>query len=243
MALINSTMIEMNVQHRVLIVDNDKDYSERISNILREDGYTIYLANSGSIVLDQAKKVHPHIILLEVGIPDIDGIELCQIIRETPELSSTVVVFLTNQAEDFIQIAAFKAGCDDFILKTIKPRVFAYRVHALLKRQIEKENDLSVNESINSGGKFLIDPERFVVVVDSKNIYLPKKQFLLLQLLASKPSKVFTRNSIFDFLWGHNSKVGARTIDVYIRKIREQIGIKYIKTIKGVGYRFNSSML
>jgi len=223
---------------RVLIVDDDKDFFERVSNSLREDGVETYWANSGGIALEQAMIVRPHLILLEVEIPDIDGIELCQIIRETPELSNTIVAFLTKQTDDYVQVAAFKAGCDDFIFKAIKPKVLAYRIKALLKRQTDQNKSFANNNYVNSNGDFYIDAEKFVVFVDNKTIYLPKKQFLLLQFLASQPSKVFTRNSIFECIWGPNSKVGVRTIDVYIRKIREQIGIRYIKTIKGVGYRF-----
>jgi len=223
---------------RVLIVDDDKDFFERVSNSLREDGVETYWANSGGIALEQAMIVRPHLILLEVEIPDIDGIELCQIIRETPELSNTIVAFLTKQTDDYVQVAAFKAGCDDFIFKAIKPKVLAYRIMAILKRQADQNKSSFNNNYINSNGDFYIDTEKFVVVVGSKTIYLPKKQFLLLQLIASQPSKVFTRKSIFECIWGSNSKVGVRTIDVYIRKIREQIGIRYIKTIKGVGYRF-----
>lgn len=226
------------MQHSVIIVDNDKNFSERLSKSLRDDGYLVNLVNSGLLFLEQIKLSHPHLIILEVEVPDIDGIELCQIIRETPELSSTIVVFLTNQSEDFIQIAAFKAGCDDFIIKTIKPRLLNYRLMAHLNRQTDKSENFHENDLIKKEHNLYIDSERFVVVVDDNHVYLPKKQFLLLQYLASQPSKVFTRDSIFNFLWGRNSKVGVRTIDVYIRKIREQIGLKYIKTIKGVGYRF-----
>lgn len=226
------------MQYRILIADKDKVFSDWISKTLQDKGFTINWVSSGNQVLEQAIKLHPHLILLEVEIPEIDGIELCQIIRETPEISNTIVAFITNQTEDFIQIAAFKAGCDDFIFKTIKSRVLAYRILALLKRQYENRYDSSEIELNSSSSNLIIDTERFVVIVDNKNIYLPKKQFLLLQYLASQPSKVFTRNSIFEFLWGHNAKVGIRTIDVYIRKIREQIGLRYIKTIKGVGYRF-----
>jgi two-component system alkaline phosphatase synthesis response regulator PhoP len=226
------------MQYRVLIVDDDKDFFERVSNNLREDEVQAYWVNSGNLVLEQAKILHPHLILLEVEIPDIDGIELCQIIRETPELSQTIVAFLTKQTDDYVQVAAFKAGCDDFIFKAIKPKVLTYRIMALLKRQADQNKILANSNFLSSNDDFYIDTEKFLVVVDSKTIYLPKKQFLLLQFLASQPSKVFTRNSIFEFIWGHNSKIGVRTIDVYIRKIREQIGSRYIKTIKGVGYRF-----
>ena len=228
----------MNMQYRVLIVDEDKDFFGRMSKTLREEGFQTHWVNTGRIVLEQAKKLLPHLILLEVEIPGINGIELCQTIRETPDLSSTIVAFLTKHIDDYIQVAAFKAGCDDFIFKTIKPRLLTYRLMAHLNRQVVKGEVFAENKPVNSNSNLYIDPERFIVVVDSKKIYLPKKQFLLLQFLASHPSKVFTRASIFDFLWGHNSKVGTRTIDVYIRKIREQIGIRYIKTVKGVGYRF-----
>lgn len=228
----------MGIQYRVLIVDSNKDYLEKIITILSNNGFNTSCIDSGQLVVEQAKKILPHLIILEVEIPEIDGIELCKIIRKTPELQNTIVVFLTNQAEDFVQVAAFKAGCDDFILKSIKPRLLTYRVDALLKRQFDKSRHLLDAESHSIDNSLYIDIERFLVVVGEKDIYLPKKQFLILQYLASQPTKVFSRNSIYNFIWGQNSKVGVRTIDVYIRKIREQIGLRYIKTIKGVGYRF-----
>ncbi len=226
------------MQHSVIIVDNDKDFSEKLSKSLRDHGYLIDWVSSGHLFLEHIKLAHPHLIILEVEVPDIDGIELCQIIRETPELSNTIVVFLTKQTDDYVQVAAFKAGCDDFIFKATKPKVLLYKIMALIKRQDDHYKSLANNNYINPNNDFYIDAEKFVVIVGGKTIYLPKKQFLLLQLIVSQPSKVFTRKSIFESIWGLNSKVGVRTIDVYIRKIREQIGIRYIKTIKGVGYRF-----
>jgi len=228
----------MDMQFRILLVDNDKSYTDKLSIFLKENRFQVYTINSGIQAIDEAKRVLPHIVLSEIEIPDIDGIELCQSIRETPELSNIIISFLTNQTLDYIQVAAFKAGCDDFIVKTIKPRVLIYRIMALLKRNYNISNSMEDHDSVRPNGTLYIDTERFIVVVDNKQINLPKKQFLLLQLLASHPTKVFTRNSIFEFIWGKNHEVGVRTIDVYIRKIREQIGVKYIKTIKGVGYRF-----
>ena len=176
----------------------------------------------------------PQLIILEVETADIDGIEICKTIRENQEISSIPIIFLTKHTEDYVQVAAYKAGCDDFINKSIKPWVLTYRIYALLKRNIAQKR----TPQIAFGSNFIIDPERFLVIVNEKNIYLPKKQFLLLQYLASQPKKVFSRENISISLWGSDSKVGLRTIDVYIRKIREQIGLRYIKTIKGVGYRF-----
>ena len=228
----------MNAPYKLLIADNDREFTESVEKILIGYEVNLTIVKSGLQVFDKAKAVHPHLILLEVELPEVDGIEVCQQIRDDKDISSTVIAFLTNNSDDFVQVAAFKAGCDDFISKSIKPRLLAYRILALLKLQHEHLLEPNLISKDIHNNSFHIDPERFVIVVDNRNIYLPKKQFLLLQYLYSNPSKVFTRESIFHFLWGYNAKVGLRTIDVYIRKIRESIGIKYIKTIKGVGYRF-----
>ncbi len=228
----------MNAPYKLLIADNDREFTESVEKMLIGLNINLIIVELGSNVLGKAKAVHPHLILLEVELPEVDGIEVCKQIRDDKDVSSAVVAFLTTNSDDFVQVAAFKAGCDDFISKSIKPRLLAYRILALLK--LQHENLLQPNpfKKDIQNSKFFIDPEKFVVVVDNRDIYLPKKQFLLLQYLHSNPSKVFTRESIFHFLWGYNAKVGLRTIDVYIRKIRESIGNKYIKTIKGVGYRF-----
>lgn len=229
----------MNKPYRILIADTDREFTDSINKIAQ--GYAAHLTiiDSGTKVLEYAKSILPHLIILEIELPEIDGIEICQSIREEPSLSNTVVTFLTNISDDYIQVAAFKAGCDDYILKTTKPRLLTYRILALLKRQHDSSSENSNTLDGEASNKsFYIDAEKFLVIVDTKKIYLPKKQFLILQHLASNPSKVFTRENIFHYIWGYNSKVGLRTIDVYIRKIRERIGMKYIKTIKGVGYRF-----
>lgn len=229
----------MNKPYRILVADTDREFTDSINKIAQGYAAQLTIIDSGAKVLEYAKSIRPHLIILEIELPEIDGIELCQSIREEPTLSNTVVTFLTNISDDYIQVAAFKAGCDDYILKTTKPRLLTYRILALLNRQHDSSSENTNNfESIEPNKSFYIDTEKFLVIADTKKVYLPKKQFLLLQLLASSPSKVFTRESIFNYIWGNSSKVGLRTIDVYIRKIRERIGLKYIKTIKGVGYRF-----
>lgn len=229
----------MNKPYKILIADTDREFTDSINKIAQGYAAQVTTIESGAKVLEYAKSIHPHLIILEVELPDVDGIELCQSIREESTLSNTVITFLTNISDDYIQVAAFKAGCDDYILKTTKTRVLTYRILALLKRQHDNNlTNTNSSEGIEPNKSFYIDPEKFLVIVDTKKIYLPKKQFILLQYLASSPSKVFTRENIFQYIWGYNNKVGLRTIDVYIRKIRERIGLKYIKTVKGIGYRF-----
>jgi two-component system alkaline phosphatase synthesis response regulator PhoP len=228
----------MGMQYRVLLVDTNKNYIEKLKKTLTDNRFNTHCIDSGQLVVEHALKQLPHLILLEIEMPDIDGIELCKLIRKTPELADTFIVFLSNHEEDFIQVAAFKAGCDDFILKTIKPRLLIFRIEALLKRHFEKKWNFPYDDFYSKDRTFYIDTEKFLVVVGDKNIYLPKKQFQILQYLSSQPSRAFSRKIIYSSIWGQNSTVGLRTIDVYIRKIREQIGIRYIKTIKGVGYRF-----
>lgn len=226
----------------ILLVDDEKDILEFLSYNLRNEGFRIFTASNGRDAVRIAGEIKPHLVLMDVMMPDMDGIAACEEIRTNKELENTLVAFLTARGEDFSQIAGFEAGGDDYITKPIKPRVLVSRIKALLKRRSIKIEDVtkgSVNRLVS--GDLVIDKERYVVIRKGKDISLPKKEFELLSLLISKPEKVFTRDEIFDRVWGENIVVGDRTIDVHIRKLREKIGEKYIKTVKGIGYKFSQA--
>lgn len=222
--------------YTILLVDDEPDILEFIGYNLRKEGFQVYTANNGKQAITMAEEIHPHLILLDVMMPEMDGIETCEELRKHTTLSNTLIAFLTARGEDYSQIAGFDAGGDDYITKPIKPKVLISRVKALLKRVdfgISKDT-----EGAESPVGIQIDRERFVVVNNGEEITLPKKEFELLALLYSRPQKVFTRDEIFSSVWGDNIIVGDRTIDVHIRKLREKIGENYIKTVKGVGYKF-----
>ncbi len=222
--------------YTILLVDDEPDILEFIGYNLRKEGFRVYTANNGKQAIAVAEEMHPHLILLDVMMPEMDGIETCEELRKHNTLSNTLIAFLTARGEDYSQIAGFDAGGDDYITKPIKPKVLISRVKALLKRVdfgISKDT-----EGAESPVGIQIDRERFVVVNNGEEITLPKKEFELLALLYSRPQKVFTRDEIFSSVWGDNIIVGDRTIDVHIRKLREKIGENYIKTVKGVGYKF-----
>ena len=229
-----------NNDYTVLIVDDEPDIQEFLSYNLKKEGYKVYSVTNGMEAIDVAKQVLPQLILLDVMMPEMDGIETCEELRKLPALRNTIIAFLTARGEDYTQVAAFEAGGDDFIIKPIKPKVLMSRIKALMKRyrnsaMIYEEED----EKVIKKRTFSIDKEKFIVVKDNgEEITLPKKEFELLNLLISKPEKVFTRDEIFQLVWGDNIFVGDRTIDVHIRKLREKLGDEYIKTIKGVGYKF-----
>jgi two-component system alkaline phosphatase synthesis response regulator PhoP len=223
--------------HKILLVDDEPDILEFISYNLKKAGYEVSLAHTGKEAVEVARKTIPHLILLDVMMPEMDGIETCEELRSYPELKNTIIAFLTARSEDYSQIAGFEAGADDYIAKPIKPKVLQSRIKALLKRFSETVIP-AVNEKPASKNELIIDKERYVVIKNNKELSLPKKEFELLALLVSKPEKVFTRDDIFNIVWGDNIIVGDRTIDVHIRKLREKIGNRYIKTIKGVGYKF-----
>ena len=230
----------MSNPYKILIVDDEPDILEFLSYNLRKEGFQIFIASNGKNAIDQAKEIVPHLILLDVMMPEMDGIETCEKMREIPEIKNMLIAFLTARAEDYSQIAGFEAGGDDYISKPIRPKVLISRINALLKRYgnvIEVDED-KTDKTLKIFGNVSIDFEKYMVTVDGKPMYLPKKEFTLLQLLTSRPSKVFTRDEIFDHLWGDAIYVGDRTIDVYIRKLREKLGDRKIKTIKGVGYKF-----
>lgn len=225
--------------YRILLVDDEKDILEFLSYNLERAGFEVYVTNNGRDAIQMALEVNPHLILLDVMMPEMDGIETCEEIRKSKNHENTLIAFLTARGEDYSQIAGFDAGADDYINKPIKPKVLVSRIHALLKRIKTREGKEGDAEAqIIEIENIIIDKERFLVIKDGNELALPKKEFELLSLLVSKPDKVFTREEIFSRVWGDNVIVGDRTIDVHIRKLREKIGDEYIKTIKGVGYKF-----
>jgi len=226
-----------NEEIRILLVDDEDDVLEFLSYNIRKEGYQVYTAGNGIKGLQKAIEIIPHLIILDVMMPEMDGIETCREIKQIPQLENTIIVFLTARGEDYSQIAGFDAGADDYVTKPVKPRLLVSRIKALLRRH---RSETEQPESQVDLGGIVIDRERYVVIIEGQEFSLPKKEFELLQLLASKPNKVFTRDEIFSNVWGDNVIVGDRTIDVHIRKIREKLNINHIKTIKGVGYKFES---
>jgi two-component system, OmpR family, alkaline phosphatase synthesis response regulator PhoP len=220
---------------RILLVDDEPDVVEFLSYNLKKEGYSIYTASNGKEAIISAKINKPHLVILDVMMPEMDGIEACREIRQIPSLSGAIIVFLTARGEDYSQIAGFDAGADDYVAKPVKPRVLASRIQALLKRYRpdDKSNGFSTEMA-----NLTIDRERYLVIKNGQEIFLPRKEFELLILLTSRPNKVFTREEIFAKVWGENVFVGDRTIDVHVRKIREKIGDENIRTVKGVGYKF-----
>lgn len=224
----------MAIGNKVLIVDDEQDILNLLSYNLEKEGFSVQTANNGTKGIEIAEKFKPDLIILDVMMPEMDGIEVCQKLREKPDFSKTLITFLTARNEDYSQVAGFDAGADDYIAKPIKPKVFVSKIRALLRRLENQVDQKWVNENL----PIKIDTDQYAVIKDDETIQLPKKEFELLSLLLSKPGKVFTRDVIMNDVWGIDSFVGDRTIDVHIRKLREKIGSDYIKTIKGVGYKF-----
>ena len=226
----------MEPQHyRILLVDDEPDVVEFLSYNLKKEGYSIFAASNGKEAIITAKLNNPHLIILDVMMPEMDGIETCREIRQIPSLSGAIIVLLTARGEDYSQIAGFDAGADDYVAKPVKPRVLTSRVKALLRRF--RPEDMPEKSAIQMSD-MIIDRERYLVIKNGQEIFLPRKEFELLLLLTSRPNKVFTREEIFSKVWGDNVIVGDRTIDVHVRKIREKIGIENIRTVKGVGYKY-----
>ena len=221
---------------KILLVDDEQDILEIIGYNLLQEGYQIITAQNGKEAILKAKKELPHLIIMDVMMPEMDGIEACENIRKIPELSQTIIAFLTARSEDYSQVAGFDAGADDYIAKPIKPKLLVSKVKSLLRRLKEDEQNA---ETLNVGG-IEINREEYKIVKDGLEIILPRKEFELFYLLASKPGKVFKREEILDKIWGNEVIVGGRTIDVHIRKLREKIGEDLFKTIKGVGYKFEN---
>lgn len=223
------------VVSKILLVDDEPDILEFLSYNLAKEGYEVYTANTGKEALEIAKKIRPDLVILDVMMPEMDGIETCRELRQNNDLKNVLVAFLTARGEDYSQIAGFDAGADDYINKPIKPRVFVSRVKALLRRS---GDEVSREDNLLSLGELKIDREKYLVYYGDAEMQMPKKEFELLYLLASKPGKVFNRDEILRSVWGQEVVVGDRTIDVHIRKLREKLDDKFIKTVKGVGYKF-----
>lgn len=228
-----------NNQYKILLVDDEEDVLEFIGYNLRKEGYEVFTAKDGKEALQLAREKRPHLTLLDVMMPRMDGMETCEEMRKIPEIKDTVIVFLTARGEDYSQIAGFEAGADDYVTKPIKPKVLTSRIKALLRRN-HPINTETENTNKIVFDDLVIDKESYVVTFKDKNISLPKKEFELISLLCSRPNKVFTRDEIYAHIWGDNVIVGDRTIDVHVRKIREKIGLDNIKTVKGVGYKFEN---
>ena len=223
-------------KHKILIVDDEPDIRELIEYNLKKEGYQVYTASNGQEGVTEAKRVLPDLIILDIMMPKMDGIEACRILRTMNEFKNTFMVFLTARSEEYSEIAGFNVGADDYIAKPIKPRALTSRINAILKRNIhsieaEIENKVEI-------GDLIIDREAFLVFRNSAKIVLAKKEFELLYLLASKPGKVYTRDVILKSIWEDSVVVTNRTIDVHIRKLREKLGDNYVSTVKGVGYKF-----
>lgn len=226
-----------NSQYKILLVDDEPDILEFLSFNLKKEGFQIYTSNNGRDAVKIANEVKPHLIILDVMMPDLDGIETCREIRNNENLKNILITFLTARGEDYSQIAGFDAGADDYITKPIKPRVLVSRVNALLRRYQEAGPSNAEVQKIVIGD-IVIDREAYIVKLKGEEFHLPKKEFELLALLASKPGKVYSREKILKKVWGDDVVVGDRTIDVHIRKLREKLGDEYIRTVKGVGYKF-----
>ena len=216
-----------------LLVDDEPDVIEIIKYNLQQDGYNVKTASNGKEALIKAKKITPHLIIMDVMMPEMDGIEACENLRSDKIFNDTIIMFLTARGEDYSHMAAFDAGADDYVTKPIKPKIIVSKVKALLRRLKKEEGQDKIQF-----GKLVIDKEQYEVTHKGKTFSLPRKEFELLYLLASKPDKVVKREKIMETIWGSQVVVGDRTIDVHIRKLREKVGDKFFKTVKGVGYKF-----
>ena len=219
---------------KILLVDDEPDVIEIIRYNLDQEGYKLYTASNGEEAVEKAKKKLPHLIIMDVMMPKMDGIEACEQLRNDIRFNDTIIMFLTARGEDYSYVAAFDAGADDYVTKPIKPKVIVSKVKAVLRRLKKEEQTL---EKIQIG-KLIIDREQYEVTHMDKSFSMPRKEFELLYLLASNPDKVVKRDKIMEIVWGSEVVVGDRTIDVHIRKLREKVGDKYFKTVKGVGYKF-----
>ncbi len=220
---------------KILIVDDDPDIIEILRYNLSLAGYDVKAASNGKEAIKKAKIFIPEIILLDVMMPEMDGIEACRLIREIPSLNNSRIIFLSARNEDYTQLSAFDAGADDYISKPVKPKILLKKISSIFKRIHKKENKIQLIDL----GEIKIDRNKYLVFINKNEIQLPKKEFELFFLLASKPGNVFSRDEIMNKVWGSDVIVGDRTIDVHIRKLREKIGDLYFKTVKGIGYKFN----
>ena len=223
---------------KILLVDDESDILEIISYNLKAQGYRVFKAKNGQKAIQKAQKEKPQLIILDVMMPEMDGIETCEQIRKIPELYDTIIAFLTARGEDYSKVSGFEAGADDYITKPIKPKVLVSKIKSLLRRYKSQTNLLTMDRIILED--LIIDKEAYKVVFNGVDIALPRKEFELLYLLASNPGKVFKREVILEKIWGREVVVGGRTIDVHIRKLRQKLGDLKFKTIKGVGYKFEN---
>lgn len=226
-----------NNQFKILLVDDEPDILEFVSFNLKREGYQVFSSSNGKKGIEMAREIQPHLIILDVMMPDLDGIETCREIRAMDGMKNVMISFLTARGEDYSQIAGFDAGADDYITKPIKPRILVSRVQALLRR-LNQGGESGGESSRLTIGDIVIDREAYTVSYGGAEHQMPKKEFELLFLLASKPGKVYSREKILKKVWGDDVVVGDRTIDVHIRKLREKLGDHFIKTVKGVGYKF-----
>lgn len=222
----------MNFPYKILLVDDEPDILEFLSYNLKREGYTVFIASNGKEAISIAGKEFPNLVILDVMMPGMDGMEVCRELRKNAKLKNILIAFLTARNEDYSQISGFESGADDYITKPIKPSVFISRVKALLRRAAK------TSPSVEEIGGVKIDREKYLVGKGGKEFSLPKKEFELLALLTSKPGRVFRREEILEKVWGNDVVVGDRTIDVHIRKLREKLGDEYFQTVKGVGYKF-----
>jgi len=234
----NKYLTMNNAGQKILIVDDEPDILELIEYNLKKEGYQVFTATNGQEGITVAKKVHPDLIILDIMMPKMDGIEACRLMRAIPEFKNTFMVFLTARSEEYSEIAGFNVGADDYIAKPIKPRALVSRINAILRRNTGTEE---VSENKLEIGDLVIDREAYLVFQGGNKVVLAKKEFELLYLLASKPGKVYTRESILKNIWEDSVVVTNRTIDVHIRKLREKLGENYVSTVKGVGYKFELS--
>lgn len=222
--------------HTILLVDDEQDILNFLSYNLKKEGYKVFTASNGEDGVKMVQQIHPSLILMDIMMPKMDGIEACQVIRKDLNISQPIIAFLTSRSEDYSQIAGFEAGADDYITKPVRPRLLISKVESLLRRLNKPASGAK-----DSTSPIKIDREKFMVEISGKNLLLPKKEFELLELLASRPGKVYSREQILTIVWGNDTVVGERTIDVHIRKLREKLGDDYIRTIKGIGYTFSES--
>lgn len=221
--------------HKVLVVDDEPDIVEMLTYNLEKEGYQVKTANDGQSAVEKAKKFKPDLILMDIMMPGMDGVEACRQIKETPDLVNIFIIFLTARNEEYSEIAAFEVGADDYLTKPIKPRALMSRIDAYFRRKTKK---LKSDQEVIKIGKFVIDKTSYLLKINKTEISLPKKEFELLYFLAETPGKVFSRDELLQNIWGSDVYVLARTVDVHIRRVREKIGNRYIKTVKGVGYKF-----
>lgn len=220
--------------HTILLVDDESDVIEFLSYTIMKEGYRVFTAKNGVEAVKKVIDLSPSLVLMDLMMPEMDGIETCQTIRNTEGIIQPIIALLTSRSEDYSQIAGFDAGADDYLFKPIRPRLLLSKISALLRRPTGEITNEVETKGIN------IDRERFLVTKNGENIFLPKKEFELMELLFSRPGKVFNRDQIMSIVWGNDAIVGERTIDVHIRKLREKLGNDYIRTVKGVGYTYNT---